>query len=428
MSKVRKTVEGNNYPSNRLLALGLVTVLVGIASGIGGMLSALLLKFIQHLAYGYSPFELVSNETFLQGVSDSSPLRRVLVLSICGLVAGFGWYTLFRYGQPLVGVTKALRDTIPLPPVSTFMHALLQLITIALGSPLGREAAPREIGAVFAQWLSDKAGLSRQDTHIMLACGAGAGFAAVYNVPLGGALFTLEVLWGNFHWSALIPAFATAAIATVISWIGLGNETQYVMASYTINNHVILWSALCGPVFGLGAYWFIQLTNRARRHPSKNWRLPMSCFINYLMIGCLAIYFPALLGNGKSPARLEFANEMSIGLSLTFLILRTLIVSTSLRAGSYGGLLTPSFANGALLGVALGGIFNLVWPGTSLNAFAVIGATAFLAAAQKMPLTAIVLIFEFTQIDFRFLVPILFAVTGSIFVFHLFTRNGPGWI
>ena len=198
------------------------------------------------------------------------------------------------------------------------------------------------------------------------------------------------------------------------------------MASYTINNNLILWSALCGPLFGLGAYWFIQLTNRARRNPPKNWRLPISCFINYLMIGCLAIYFPALLGNGKSPARLEFANEISIGLSLTLLILRTLIVSTSLRAGSYGGLLTPSFANGALLGVALGGIFNLVWPGTSLNAFAVIGATAFLAAAQKMPLTAIVLIFGFTHIDFSFLVPVLFAVTGSILVFHLFTRNSPG--
>ena len=199
MSKVRKTVEGNNYPSKRLLACGLATVLVGIASGIGGMLSALLLKFIQHLAYGYSPFEFVSNETFLQGVSDSSPLRRVLVLSICGLVAGFGWYTLFRYGQPLVGVTKALKNTIPLPPLSTFIHAFLQLITIALGSPLGREAAPREIGAVLAQWLSDKAGLSRQDTQIMLACGAGAGFAAVYNVPLGGAIFTLEVLLCNFN-------------------------------------------------------------------------------------------------------------------------------------------------------------------------------------------------------------------------------------
>ena len=201
----------------------------------------------------------------------------------------------------------------------------------------------------------------------MLACGAGAGFAAVYNVPLGGAIFTLEVLLCNFNWSALIPAFATAAIATVIAWIGLGNETQYVIASYTIKKNLILWSALCGPLFGLGAYWFIQLTNRARRNPPKNWQLPISCFMNFLMIGCLAIYFPALLGNGKSPARLEFANAISIGLSLTLLILRTLIVSTSLRAGSYGGLLTPSFANGALLGVALGGIFNLVWPGTSLR-------------------------------------------------------------
>ena len=76
--------------------------------------------------------------------------------------------------------------------------------------------------------------------------------------------------------------------------------------------------------------------------------------------------------------------------------------------------MTPSLANGALLAVVLGGLWNLLWPGTSLSAFAIIGAVAFLAAAQKMPITAIVLIFELTRIKFNFLIPIMFAVSGSV--------------
>nr|WP_277619274.1 chloride channel protein [Legionella norrlandica] len=81
---------------------------------------------------------------------------------------------------------------------------------------------------------------------------------------------------------------------------------------------------------------------------------------------------------------------------------------------SQGGLLTPSLANGALLGAILGGIWNWYLPAAPLHAFAIIGATAFLAAAQKMPLTAIILIFEFTRINFVFLIPIMLAVCGSV--------------
>ena len=82
--------------------LGAVTLLTGVGAGLGGMCLALLLHAIHHLAYGYSVFQVMSPESFLQGVSAASSGCRLLVMLLCGLVAGFGWYAVYRFGQPLV--------------------------------------------------------------------------------------------------------------------------------------------------------------------------------------------------------------------------------------------------------------------------------------------------------------------------------------
>src|ERR1700692_3236055 len=74
-----------------------VTLLTGVGAGLGGMLLALLLHWIQHVAFGYSIQHVISSESFLDGVSGATPERRVLVLVICGLVAGLGWWTLYRF-------------------------------------------------------------------------------------------------------------------------------------------------------------------------------------------------------------------------------------------------------------------------------------------------------------------------------------------
>jgi H+/Cl- antiporter ClcA len=403
-----------------LAVLAAVTLLTGIGAGLGGMLLALLLHWIQHVAFGYSAGQVISSETFLQGVSASAPERRLIALTACGLVAGIGWWALYRFGQPLVSIKKAVKADDPRMPVaSTIVHAVLQIVTVALGSPLGREVAPREIGSVWAGWLSHRAGLSAAESRVMVACGAGAGLAAVYNVPLGGAVFVLEVLLGTFGWSALVPAVATSAIAAVVAWIGLGNEQQYHIAQLAASGPLFAWSVVCGPVFGVAAWGFTQLTTRARADAPKDWRLPVLSLINFAVIGVLAMHFPQLPGNGKGPASLAFDSGLTIGLAATLLALKVAITVSSLRAGAEGGLLTPGLANGALLAIVLGGLWNLMWPGTSPGAFAIVGAAAFLAASMQMPITAVVLIVEFTRVGHDFLVPILLAVGGSVATFKL---------
>lgn len=402
-----------------LVKLAAVTVLTGVGAGLGGMLLALLLHAIQHAAYGYGTTHLIGNESFLAGVSAADPLRRLAVLSGCGLVAGLGWWALYRHGRPLVSIRRAMRADDPrMPAVSTTIHALLQIVTVALGSPLGREVAPREIGALLAGRLAHRAGLAPADCRLMVACGAGAGLAAVYNVPLGGAVFVLEVLLGTFELRALVPAVATSAIAAALAWLGLGNEHQYSVPPFVLSPSLVVWSAVCGPVFGLAAYGFVRLTSRARAAAPKDWRLPVLALLNFAAIGWLAMRFPQLLGNGKGAASLSFDGALTIGFAATLLALKVLITASSLRAGAEGGLLTPGLANGALLGIVLGGVWSLAWPGASAGGCALIGATAFLAASMQMPITAVVLLAEFTRASHDCLVPMLLAVAGSIVAYR----------
>ncbi len=399
-----------------LAARIVVTMLVGVVAGLGGLFLSLVLHAIQHVAYGYELGHLVGHTSFLDGVAAASERRRFVALLACGLVAGGGWWALDRYGRPRVDVPKALRADDPrMPFVTTVAHALLQIFTVALGSPLGRELAPREVGAVFAYGLSRRAGLAPDEVRIMLACGAGAGLAAVYNVPLAGALFTLEGLLATFAWRALLPAFATSVIAAVVAWIGLGDMTQYTVPVLAVDASLIVWAVVAGPVIGVAAYVFRRLTAAARRPGAlRGWKRALLSVALFAAIGVLAGFYPQVLGNGKGPAQLGFDGELGVRIAVIVLVLKVAVVMAALRAGAHGGLLTPGLSCGALLAIGLGAAWSLVWPGPETGAYAVVGAGAFLAASMAMPLTAIVLVFEFTWVGHAFVVPMLCAVIGSV--------------
>lgn len=180
---------GNKNHLIRLIAV----VLTGILAGLSGMVLALILHAIQHLAFGYSYGQIVGSVSFLQGVTESSWPRRIVAIVAGGAVAGFGWWLLGRYGQRRVSIAAAVANPcVPMPAGTTTIHALLQIVTVALGSPLGREVAPREMGALGAGMVARKLRLLEDETRTLIACGAGAGLAAVYNVPLAGRCSALR--------------------------------------------------------------------------------------------------------------------------------------------------------------------------------------------------------------------------------------------
>ncbi len=390
--------------------------LTGVLSGLGGMLLALLLHAIQHLAYGYSLDHVISEESFLQGVSAADPVRRFVALLVGGVVAGLGWYTLYRYGRRLVSIPSALQAEKPDMPVKeTIIHSLLQIVTVALGSPLGREVAPRELGALAANHLSRALRMTPDDTRLLIACGAGGGLAAVYNVPLGSTLFVIEVLLARVQIKTSLAALLTCSLAALVARTGLGDEYQYHLTlPLNVSNDLTVWALLSGPIFGVAAYGFVRLTRHARQQSPRNAHIIITNLLNFILLGLLVTILPQLAGNGKGPAELSFTSQLPVMLALLLLGAKVLVQWSSLRAGAQGGLLTPGLANGALLAVALGGVWSWFFPHNQPGAYAVIGAAAFLATSMKMPVTSLVLIMELTHINNDFFIPMALCIAGAV--------------
>ncbi|GGJ02910.1 chloride channel protein [Neoroseomonas lacus] len=398
--------------TRRPVAYVLAVLLTGLAGGLAGVSLALLLHAIQHLAFGYSPHALLGMESFLDGVRAAPPWRRLVVLVGCGTVAGLGWWVLHRFCRPFVSVEAAMADpATPMPAATTIGHVLLQIVTVALGSPLGREGAPRQLAALAAGRLASALRLPAEEARVLIACAAGAGLAAVYNVPLGGALFTMEVLLASFAPAVAVPALGAAAVAAAVAWVGLGDIYQYRLPPLAVSASLVAWAAACGPVLGLGGWLYRHAMRRARTGAVHDARSILFCLLVFGLIGLAAMPFPALPGNGKGPIQLGLDGTLGIGVAAMLMVLKILATTGALRAGADGGLLTPGMTIGALLGVVLGGVWSLAWPsGAGHGAYALVGATAFLSVSMRMPITAIVLGFELTRADDDFALPVLVAV------------------
>lgn len=411
---------GNKNYLTRLIAV----VLTGLLAGLSGMVLALILHAIQHLAFGYSPGQIVSAESFLQGVTDSSWPRRFSAIVAGGAIAGFGWWLLGRYGQKRVSIASTVANpSVAMPAGTTTIHALLQIVTVALGSPLGREVAPREMGALGAGMVARKLGLMADETRTLVACGAGAGLAAVYNVPLAGALFSLEVMLLSFSWEKTLAAIITSAIAAWTATLGLGEESQYHFTSDILPHSFLWWAIIAGPILGAGAWLFRKATSTARSGVRSNWQMPVFCLLAFSLLAVLSLYFPQLPGNGKGPMQLALSDDLGFPGAAMLLALKMVVILAVLRGGAEGGLLTPGLAVGGLTSLLLCMLWQQLLPGGDYGSFALVGAAAFLAASMQMPLTAVALVMEFTHMDHSYLAPTLLCAAGAFLTCRILDKN-----
>lgn len=155
----------------------LLLVVSAIFAGLEGVLLMTVLEKVQETAYGYSP-----GTTYLDGVIEASPTRRVIVLVFDGILVGFGGCLLKHIFPGDQSITNTLWQSKPLNFVACFFSAFLSIFCIALGASLGREAAPQLLAAAFCSYIADFFLLHPSEKHVLIAIGGGAAFAAVYNV------------------------------------------------------------------------------------------------------------------------------------------------------------------------------------------------------------------------------------------------------
>jgi CIC family chloride channel protein len=337
-----------------------------------------------------------------------------LLLTTAGVWVGFGGLVLRRFfGAGSEANASVWFRSGRLPPISTIARGVLSIVAVGLGMSLGREAAVKQAGGAVASGLSGWAKLPAPHRRVLVACGIGAGMAAAYNVPFGGAMFALEVLLGTLSIRLVLPALAMSTIATAVSWMMLPTGPVYLIQTTHLSGSVVVWSILAGPIIGMAAAIFIRMiawAGRIRLHGASAVIVPI---LTLSALGGVAILVPQVLGNGKEVVQLAFDGKIGLTLLLVLPVLKAITTAGCMAGGARGGLFTPTMTIGAVIGCLLGTVWSRVWPGANLGLYGLIGAAAMLGGATQGPVSSIVLMLELTRHGDATMVPMLFAVGGA---------------
>ncbi len=179
--------------------------------------------------------------------------------------------------------------------------------------------------------------------------------AAVYNVPLGGALFALEVLLGTLSLPLVLPALATSLVATAVAWVALGSRPTYLVPTYDAHASQIFWALLVGPIAGLVLVLYIRLISSAHALRPTGWLRVAAPIVVFTALGVVAIAYPQVLGNGKGVVQLALVGGLAVGVMAVLIVLKPLATAACLGSGAPGGLFTPTLT----LGVVLGGCWAM---------------------------------------------------------------------
>jgi len=301
--------------------------------------------------------------------------------------------------------------------------ALINALSIGFGASVGREGPAVHFGAALGGWLSGALNLNRSVSRTLLGCGAAAAVAASFNAPIAGALFASEVVIGHYALSAFAPIVISSVTATAISRFYFGDFPAFVIHEHVIQS---LWEfpafIVFGIVAGVVAMGFMKSimlsSNVAEKLPFPDFLKPA---IGGAAIGCLAIWFPQVLGIGYGTTEAAVMVSFSLGLLISICIAKIIATAISIGFGFGGGVFSPALVIGAMLGGAYGTVFTGLFPdlSTGIGAYTILGMGALAAAVLGAPISTALVIFEMTN-DYALTMALMITVVVSSMITRQF--------
>lgn len=410
----------------RVAAISLLVVSGGLVAGLIADLLVLTLRGVSWLAFGHSGEPAVSAADI--GSDPVSFVRRLAGPIVGGVVGGFVWWRLRRDGA-VPSVDAMIRGAVTPSDAANrrarpvwlraAADAVTQIVVVASGASIGREAAPRLAAAGVMNDLSARVALPGHVRRVLIAAAAGSGLAAVYNVPVTGVIYTATIILAareagtvpavgaagkmrellphvfGTGWSALVVActLPMSIIATVTAWPVIGSGPRFDVPDLAFTAPDALFVLVGGVAAGTIGYLFGALSRAARRAaPRPGWRLPAEIALAGLAVG-LASYWLPIGGNGLLLIDTALVGTTPFVVLAVYIVAKPLFTAAYLRGGAVGGLLMPALSTGA----ALGGVAAVVTGQPAAAGFAMIGAVAVLAASEKGWLFAAALGWELTH-------------------------------
>jgi CIC family chloride channel protein len=356
----------------------------------------------------------------------TTPVVPLFVPAIGGLLVGFVVFALAReakgHGVPEVIEAVSLGSGYIRPQIA-LVKSLISALTIGTGGSVGREGPIVHIGASLGSTLGQLLRVSPNRLPTLAGCGVAGGIAAVFNAPIAGAFFALEVVMGTFAMPAFGPVMLSSVMATVVSRAYFGDHPAFLVPEYTLLSVwelplYLLVGITCGiaglvfmSVLGALEEWFAQLHVPPLLKP----------VLGGLVLGGVILFVPNVYGIGYATMEAILRGGVPWWWLLLLLPAKMGATSLTLASGGSGGLFLPSLYLGSVIGSLVGLGAGAVLPtltGPS-GGYALVGMAAFLAGVIHCPITAFLLLFEITG-SYSIILPLMVSCPVSTLVAKLF--------
>lgn len=380
----------------------IVNIIACVIGAFGGVFVYLFWQSLQVLQRFF--FHTGNQSLFAWGLTSSSILL-LIVPTIGGLFIGL----YYKYIMP-GGISRGPVDAIKaarLRQGRMEAHgepwaAIGSALSISVGAAVGREGPAIHFGAVIGSYFGRYLHLSAFWVRTLLGSGVAAAVSASFNAPLAGVVLAHEVILGHYAIKSMSPiVFASVTSAMVSNLLFVDNVHHLEALSHVaVKFSQIPFYALLGIISALFAMAFMQsirLTDALwQKIIIPSYFRPM---IAGFIVGCIALYIPAILGIGSELTQAIFLNKMPLIVAVSLLFLRFFASALCLGSSFGGGIFSPSMTIGSLLGGSGGLLINALFPSLDVNVVlcALAGAAAFSSATLGAPLSTTLIVFELTN-------------------------------
>ena len=352
----------------------------------------------------------------------NSPWYLILIIPTIGLLVSRAINSIFQDKSYTHGIAKIIESILVnrciIKPIVPIAKATNSAITIGMGGSVGPEGPAAYLGAGLGSGIGQLFKVNTQRIKTLVAAGAGAGIAAAFNAPIAGALFAVEIILMDFKFHQFSVIVIATVMATFVSRSIMGDYAEFQSKTFVIQNVVefvffIFLGFACGIVSWLFIISLTKLENYYRNH--KILSSIFGTILAGLIIGGIGMILPYVLGTGYDTIDLAITNNIVWFVAMAIVFVKIITTGLTLASGGTGGVFAPTIVIGSALGLAIGVLFNWLFPvwSPSANAMSIVGIAGLLAGTMHAPLTAIIVVFELTK-NQDFILPTMITSVISV--------------
>lgn len=408
---------------SRMQLMMLIATLVGLASG----MLAVLLKTLVH---------------YLQHWIEEIPVTRFayLLFPAIGLLITVLIIRHFFGGQIEKGIAMVLRAIARkssfIPLNHTYLHVVTSSITVGLGGSVGLEAPIVATGSAVGSNLSRISDLNYQERTLLIACGAAAGISAVFNAPIAGVIFAVEVLLTETVVSYFIPLIISSVVGVLCSTIILEESSLFnFVLKQSFNYKNVPYYILLGVLAGFVSLYYAFMYKWTEKS-IHGWKMNayMKAIAGGLFLLGICFVFPPLFGEGYNSVKLVANGALNtftdnadlfsafndnwgiIVFAGMIVLIKPVAAGITIGSGGNGGNFAPSLFAGSYLGFFFSKLLNsLPWIKIPEGNFSLVGMAGVLSGVMYCPLSAIFLIAEITN-GYELFIPLMIVSSISFFI------------